>query len=407
MNWEQLTNVLEVQSFLGLAGYYQRFVERFSKLSCPLTALTKKNAHFTWSDECEECFQELKHRLVSAPVLTLPRESEKFVIYSDASLQGLGYVLIQQGKVIAYASRQLKDQEKNYPMHNLELAAIAYALKIWRHYIFRETVEIYTDHKSLKYIFTHKELNIKQRRSLELIKDYDCYIMYHSGKANVVADAISRKSRSEVLNSMVTPDQLAQQMGMIQLNVAPTEEQAALATLVIHPLIFDRIKMAQENDLELWELMEKSNCGNASEFYFIDDGLLRMGDARTVVPNDMELRRDILDEGHKSRYTIHPGSTKMYQDLKKKFWWHGMNRDVTEYVAQCHVCQQVKAEHQRPAGLFQLFSIPEWKWDQIAMDFVVGLPKAPDAQDSIWVVINRLTKSVHFIPHRQLCAQAS
>jgi hypothetical protein len=248
---------------------------------------------------------------------------------------------------------------------------------------------------------------MRQRRWLELIKDYNCYILYHSGMVNVVANALSRKSRSEVLNSMIAPDQLAQQMGMIQLNVAPTEEQAALATLVIHPLIFDRIKMAQENDLELWELMEKSNCGNASEFYFIDDGLLRMGDARTVVPNDMELRRDILDEGHKSRYTIHPGSTKMYQDLKKKFWWHGMNRDVTEYVAQCQVCQQVKAEHQRPAGLFQLFSIPEWKWDQIAMDFVVGLPKAPDAQDSIWVVINRLTKSVHFIPHRQLCAQAS
>jgi len=239
---------------------------------------------------------------------------------------------------------------------------------------------------------------MRQRRWLEHIKDYNCYILYHSGKANVVvADALSMKSRSEVLNSIITPNQLAQQMGMIQLSVAPTKEQAALATLVTRPLIFDRIKMAQENDLELQELMEKANRSDAPGFHFTDDDLLRTGDARTVIPNDAELRREILDEAHKSRYTIHPGSTKMYQDLKKKFWWHGMKRDVAEYVAQCHVCQQVKAEHQRPAGTLQPLNIPEWKWDQIAMDFVVGLPKAPGGQDSIWVVIDRLTKSVHFI----------
>jgi hypothetical protein len=173
-------------------------------------------------------------------------------------------------------------------------------------------------------------------------------------------------------------------MGMIQLNVV----EVALATLVIQPLTSDRIKMAQGSDLELQKLMEKANRGNASGFYFTDDGLLRMGDARIVIPNDEELKRDILDEAHKTRYTIHPGSTKMYQDLKKKFWWHGMKRDVAKYVAQCHVCQQVKIEHQRPAGPLQPLNIPEWKWDQIAMDFVVGLPKAPGGQDSIWVVID-------------------
>jgi ribonuclease HI len=234
--------VNEIRSFLGFAGYYRRFVEGFSKLSGPLTALTKKNARFIWSDECEECFQELKQRLVFAPVLTLSKESEKFVIYSDASLQGLGCVLMQQGKVITYASRQLKDHERNYPMHDLELAAIVYALKIWRHYLLQETVEIYTDHKSLKYIFTQRELNMRQRRWLELIKDYDCHIMYHSRKANVVADALSRKSCSKVLNSITTPDHLSRRVEMIQLNAV--EEQAVLATLVIHPLTADRIKLA-------------------------------------------------------------------------------------------------------------------------------------------------------------------
>jgi hypothetical protein len=126
MNLERPTNVREIRSFLGLVGYYRRFIEGFSKLSGPLTTLTKKIAHFTWSDECEESFQELKQRLVSEPVPTLPKESEKFVVYSDESIQGLGCVLMQQGKVIAYASSQLKDHEKNYPMHDLELATIVY-----------------------------------------------------------------------------------------------------------------------------------------------------------------------------------------------------------------------------------------------------------------------------------------
>jgi ribonuclease HI len=227
-NWERPSNVNEIWSFLGFAGYYRRFVEGFSKLSGPLTTLTKKNARFIWSDEC---FQELKQRLVFAPVLTLPKESEKFVIFSDMSLHGLGCVLKQQDKVIAYASRQLKDHERNYPVHDLELAAIVYALKIWRHYLLQETVEIYTDHKRLKYIFTQRELNMRQQRWLELIKDYDCSIMYHSGKANVVADALSRKSCSRVLNSITTPDHLAQHVEMIQLN--DVQEQAVLATLII------------------------------------------------------------------------------------------------------------------------------------------------------------------------------
>ncbi|PON37319.1 Ribonuclease H-like domain containing protein, partial [Parasponia andersonii] len=116
-----------------------------------------------------------------------------FVAYSDASKNGLGCVLMQNGKVIAYASGQLKEYEKKYPTHDLELAAVVFALKIWRHYLYREKCEIYTDHKSLKYFFTQKELNMRQRRWLELVKDYDCEIYYHTGKANVVADALSRK----------------------------------------------------------------------------------------------------------------------------------------------------------------------------------------------------------------------
>jgi len=155
LKWEQPTNVREIRSFLGLASYYRRFVGGFSKLSGPLTTLTKKNARYVWTEECEESFQELKWRLVIAPVLTLPSDSGGFVIYNDASKKGLGCVLMLQCKVVAYASHQLKDYEKNYPTHDLELAAVVYALKIWRHYLYGEKCEIFTDYKSLKYFFTY------------------------------------------------------------------------------------------------------------------------------------------------------------------------------------------------------------------------------------------------------------
>nr|GEX58972.1 putative reverse transcriptase domain-containing protein [Tanacetum cinerariifolium] len=192
--WPRPTSVTEVRSFLGLAGYYRRFVEGFSRLALPLTKLMRKGEKFVWNEEREKSFEELKQRLVSAPVLTLPSGSGGFQIYSDASKKGLGCVLMQHGKVIAYASRQLKPYEVNYPTHDLELAAIVFALKIWRHYLYGESCDFFTDHKSLKYIFTQRELNMRQRCWLELLKDYDTNIQYHPGKANVVADALSRKS---------------------------------------------------------------------------------------------------------------------------------------------------------------------------------------------------------------------
>jgi len=154
LNWNPPTNVGEIRSFLGLAGYYRRFIEGFSKLAKPMTALLEKGAKFVWSERCQANFEELKKRLTTAPVLVLPDLSKKFSIYCDASLMGLGCVLMQDGKVVAYASRQLRKHELNYPTHDLELAAVVHALKIWRHYLVGQKCDIYTDHKSLKYIFT-------------------------------------------------------------------------------------------------------------------------------------------------------------------------------------------------------------------------------------------------------------
>ncbi|KAM2191797.1 hypothetical protein EV2_028319 [Malus domestica] len=193
-NWEQPRTVTEVQSFLGLAGYYRWFVKDFSVIALPLTRLTRKEVKFEWDDNCEQSFQQLKYYLTYAPVLALLDDNGNFEIYSDASLNGLGCVLMQHGRVIAYASRQLKPYEMNYPTHNLELAAIIFALKIWRHYLYGEKCKIFTDHKSLQYFFTQMDLNLQQRRWIELLSDYDCTIEYHPGCANVVADALSRKT---------------------------------------------------------------------------------------------------------------------------------------------------------------------------------------------------------------------
>ena len=194
IEWKPPRNVTKVRSFRGLASYYRRFVKRFSMTTGPMTRLLQKNVRFEWSEKCQASFEKLKEFLTEAPVLTQPTYGKEYLIFRNASLNGLGCILMQESKVVVYASRQFKPHENNYPTHDLELAAIVFALKIWRHYLYGEKRFIYTDHKSLKYLPSQKELNLRQRRWMELIKDYDCVIDYHPEKANVVADALSRKS---------------------------------------------------------------------------------------------------------------------------------------------------------------------------------------------------------------------
>ncbi|XP_078180783.1 uncharacterized protein LOC144574648 [Carex rostrata] len=181
-DWKRPETVTEIRSFLGLAGYYRRFVLGFSQLAAPLTKLLHKGVKFEWGATQDQSFEELKSRLVTAPVLAMPITDEEYTVYTDASGSGLGCVLMQKDHVIAYASRQLRSHEQNYPTHDLELAAVIFALKIWRHYLYGVKCRIFTDHQSLKYIFTQRELNLRQRRWLELMKDYDLDIQYHAGK---------------------------------------------------------------------------------------------------------------------------------------------------------------------------------------------------------------------------------
>ena len=385
VDWEPPKNVTEVRSFLGLAGYYRRFVKGFSMIASPMTKLLQKNVKFEWTNKCQQSFEKLKALLTEAPVLVQPESGKEFVIYSDASLNGLGCVLMQEGKVIAYASRQLKPHEKNYPTHDLELAAIVFALKIWRHYLYGEKCRIFTDHKSLKYLMSQKDLNLRQRRWLELIKDYELVIDYHPGKANVVADALSRKSLF-ALRAMGT---------MLTLS----DDGSMLVELRARPLFLQQIRESQKNDSKLQAKRAQCEAGVDSDFQIGSDDCLMFRD-RVCVPRNDELIQTILCEAHSGDLSVHPGSVKMYNDLKKLYWWPGMKKDISEFVSKCLICQQVKAEHQVPSGLLQPITIPEWKWDSITMDFVTGLPLTPKKKDAIWVIVDRLTKSAHFIPIR-------
>ncbi|GJV01904.1 retrotransposon protein, putative, ty3-gypsy subclass [Tanacetum coccineum] len=367
-------------------GHYEFLMMPFGLTNVPLVFMEMKNLVFheysnrfvkvfiddilVYSNTREEHEDHLKIRFSLLPVLTLPSGTCRYQIYSDASKKGLGCILMQHGMVIAYASRKMKPYEVNYPTHDLDLAAAVFSLEIWRHYLYGETYDIFTDHKSLKYIFTQKELNMRQRRWLELLKDYDANIQYHPGKANVVANTLSRK------NSRI----------MV----------CYIASLNIEPNLILRIKEAQKDDGELWVVLQNLKEGKKVEFLVYNHGVIWYG-TRLCVPDDSSLREVVLTKAHSSPFSIHPSSTKMYRDLKQNFWWNGMKHDVARFVAKCLTCQQVKIEHQCASALLHPLDISTWKWDQISMDFVTGLPRTFKKNDAIWVVVDRLNMVKHLL----------
>ncbi|GAU41290.1 hypothetical protein TSUD_374150 [Trifolium subterraneum] len=359
MKWGTPESVSEIRSFLGLAGYYRRFIEGFSKMALPLTLLTRKDQAFVWDEKCEKSFQELKKKLTTASVLILPDAKESFVVYCDASKLGLGGVLMQKGKVVAYASRQLKVHERNYPTHDLELAAIVFALKVWRHYLYGSRFEVFSDHKSLKYLFDQKELNMRQRRWLEFLKDYDFELSYHPGKANVVADALSRKSLH--MSSLMAKElELIEEFRDLSLVCEVTSNSVKLGMLKLTNPFLEKIRECQKEDEKLMKRVALLIEGQENDFKIDENGVVKFR-GRVCVPDVPELKKMIFDEGHKS----------------------GLMKS--------------KIKHQKPSGLLQPLFIPEWKWDSIVMDFVGGLPKTAKGNEVIWVVVDRLTKSAHFI----------
>nr|GEZ02528.1 putative reverse transcriptase domain-containing protein [Tanacetum cinerariifolium] len=364
-DWVSPKSPTKIRQFLGLAGYYRRFIEGFLKIAKPITKLTQKKIKFEWGDKQEAAFQLLKQKLCSALILVYQRERDK---------------------VISYASRQLKIHEKNYTTHDLELGAVVFALKNWMHYLYGTKCTVFTDHKSLQHILNQKDLNMRQCRWLELLSDYDCEIRYHPGKANVVAHALSRKEREPLrVRALVLtigldlPKQIqnAQTKARKLENITKEDVGGMLVENAKNPDVIREQKLEPRAD--------GTQCLNG----------------RSSIPYYGNLRTVIMHESHKSKYSIHPGSDKIYQDMKKLYWWPNMKADITTYVRKCLTYAKVKAEHQRPSGLLVQPKIPVWKWYNITMEFVTKLPKSPQGDDTIWVIVDRLTKSAIFPPMRE------
>ncbi|GJY03122.1 putative reverse transcriptase domain-containing protein, partial [Tanacetum coccineum] len=300
-DWASPKSPTEIRQFLGLAGYYRRFIEGFSKIAKPMTKLTQKKIKFEWGDKQEAAFQLLKQKLCSAPILALPEGSDDFIVYYDASIK------------------------------------VVFALKIWRHYLDGTKCTVFTDHKSLQQILNQKELNMRRRRWLELLSDYDCEIRYHTGKENVVADSLSRKEQSKTLRVRA----LVMTIGL------DLPKQISNAQTKAHK---------QEN-------IRNEDVG----------GMLveNSKDPENLRTEKLEPRADAT--------LCFNGRNKMYQDMKKLYWWPNMKADIATYVSKCLTCAKVKAEHQRPSGLLVKPEIPQWKWDNITMDFVTKLPKSSKA----------------------------
>nr|GEY83789.1 retrotransposon protein, putative, Ty3-gypsy subclass [Tanacetum cinerariifolium] len=277
--WSRPTTVTKVRSFLGLAGYYRRFVKGFSLLALPLTKLMRKGEKFVCNEEREKSFEELKRRLVSSPILTLPSGTGGYQIYSDESKKGLGCVLMQHGKVIAYASSQLKPYEENYPTHNLELV-----------------------------------------------------VVYHPGKANVVTDALSRKNSRTMACLKIQP-KIIKDLELMEVELVVHGSKGYIASLKIKPNLILQIKEAQNEDGELWSVLQNMKNGMQEEFWVDEHGVISYGN-RLCVPDVSSLRDAVLSEAHSSPFFIHPGSTKMYKDLKQNFWWNGMKQDVASKGTQ-------------------------------------------------------------------------
>nr|GEU52419.1 putative reverse transcriptase domain-containing protein [Tanacetum cinerariifolium] len=266
--------------------------------------------------------------------------------------------------------------EENYTTHNLEMGAVMFALRLWRHYLYSTKCTVYTDHKSLQCILDQKELNMRQRCWIELLSDYDCEIRYHPGTGNVVADALWRKDREPLrVRSLV---------------------------MMVHTNLPKKVLEAQTEAIKE-ENVKAENLGRLLKpiFKFRSNGI-RYFKWQIWLPLFGGIRDMIMHESHKSKYSIHQGSDKMYQDLKKLYWWPNMKADIETFVSRCLACAKVKAKHQKPSGLLQQPEIPKWKWENITMDFVSGLPRTPSGYDSIWVIIDRLTKSTHFLPMKKM-----
>ena len=388
--WEQPHNEKTTRSFLGFASYYRRFIQNFARLAAPMTELTKKSVPWSWGPAQQRAFLQMKEALCKAPILQYPDAKLPYTVVTDASGIAVGGVLLQdQGdglRPIAFLSRKLNAAEQKYSAYERELAAIAYAFISWRHYLegCPGGVTVVTDHQPLTHLMDQAVFSRTQTRwiRLGLFQSIQPRIVYRPGKANIVADALSRSIRPE------------EDPEIKELQAITVRSGSQVTT----PDVQAQWKIAMEEDGNLQDIIARLRQGKVIRNYRREGGVLKyiVGEqTRTVVPKGM--RQTVLSECHDPPTVGHVGIRRTYDLLARTYYWRGMHRDATDYVRSCPVCQVMKPDNRASAGKLQPLPIPTKKWDQVTTDLVTDLPVAKGFT-AVAVFVDRLTKMVHFAP---------
>ncbi|GJP48756.1 hypothetical protein CLOM_g8031 [Closterium sp. NIES-68] len=380
--WPVPQDVGQVRSFLGLANYFRRFLENYSTIVAPLTALTRKGWAWEWTSECQQAFEEVKRRLTSAPVLVLPDPGKPYEVVTDASTVGIGAVLLQEGRPVAFESRKLSPAEQRYTTTEQELLAVVHALRTWRCYLEGVDFVVTTDHCPNTYFSTQTTLTRRQARWAELLSGFTFEIRYRAGATNL-ADPLSRQPIGEATG------------------LSDTEHATVFAAC------FNVLAVAKVSEITFSGFLKRIRAGYHIDSWFqnpqnmkalVWEHELWWHGKEIVVPHVGGLRNDILTEVHTTRYNGHLGINKTRWILREVYWWPGVGKDVQQFVARCDACARNKPDTQKPGGLLQPLEIPDEPWESVSLDFITDLPKTREGHTAILVFVDRLTKMVHFVP---------